>query len=294
MANSSSSSGSRNEHDDASKGKRTFGSYDLWPALVKLEKASPYEATFQVRPTMQDGGGLEIWDPHVKVALANTEAEESWVSDPFDVDGVGECVNPSQGECGGRQLVEFDPPLPAKARETNRRAIITAISKLYVWQTVLIILCCVLVFCCSQWLEAGGAEQISRGANRAGAAAGEAAAAAAPAAPPPRPTIFGHWTLTSELGNFEYEFKAGPDGTDEPVKVRGKAADGTWDDEVDGTWELEAARWWRPGSEPRWLLRFQGPDETNFEIEFDPPVTLRGTATSSNASTSFTGSRTNA
>mmetsp|Transcript_53274 Transcript_53274/g.102976 ORF Transcript_53274/g.102976 Transcript_53274/m.102976 type:complete len:490 (+) Transcript_53274:87-1556(+) len=284
MANSSSGSSSGNAHDHAKKGHAMFGSYDLWPSLVKLEKAGPHEATFQVRPTMQDGGGLEIWDPHTKVALANTNAEESWTADAFDADGIGECVSPESGDCEGRQLVEFEPPLPAKARETAVRAMINKISILYMWQTVMIVLCGICVCCLSQWLENGGAESLSRGNQ---------AAPVAPVSPPPRPTASGQWTLTSELGSFEYEFNARDDGATEPVSVRGKAADGTWDQAVDGTWELEAARWWRPGG-PRWVLRFQGPDGTNFEIEFCNSDTLKGTAKSSTVSMSFTGNRNNA
>jgi len=289
MANSS--SGSSSAHDAAKKGKKTFGSYDLWPALVKLEKACPFDATFQVRPTVQDGGGLEIWDPHTKVAIANTNGEGTWTADAFDVDGIGECVDPQSGDCLGRQLVEFEPPLPAKARETAVRAIITRISTLYLWQTVMIVLCCICTFCLSQWLEAGGAEAMSRRVREV------RAAPAAPAGPPPRPLVYGRWTLTSELGSFEYQFNSGDNGTvdpPEPVTVRGKAADGTWDDAMEGTWQLEATRWWRPGnSGPRWVLRFQGPDETNFEIDFINSDTLRGTATASDASMSFEGSRNN-
>ena len=44
---------------------------------MRVEATTPLEATFQVRPTLRNGGGYELWDPQHQVALANADPE-SW------------------------------------------------------------------------------------------------------------------------------------------------------------------------------------------------------------------------
>lgn len=118
--------------------KNTAGHSHLWPLLIKLERADPIRATFQVRPTQLDGGGLEIWDPYTKVAIANTNEKLNY---------VGECHGFQRGECNGREFVEFEPELPAKARMSTARAIISEISAISVWQTLLFIPIIVVLYC---------------------------------------------------------------------------------------------------------------------------------------------------
>jgi len=120
------------------KGKNTVGHTHLWPMLVSLERADPIRATFQVRPTQLGGGGLEIWDPYAKVAIANSNVK---------TDAVGECHGKESGECTGREFVEFEPSLPAKARMSTGRAVVKDISGIHVWQTLLFVPILVVLYC---------------------------------------------------------------------------------------------------------------------------------------------------
>lgn len=89
----------------------------LWPVLMRFEEAHPLDASFRVRHTLADGGGTEIWDPQHQVALSS--ADPAWTfRDRVAGSGVAECEAPGLifgGECEGRQLVTFEPPLPHKA-----------------------------------------------------------------------------------------------------------------------------------------------------------------------------------
>eukprot|EP00419_Tripos_fusus_P047427 CAMPEP_0172840474 /NCGR_PEP_ID=MMETSP1075-20121228/29343_1 /TAXON_ID=2916 /ORGANISM="Ceratium fusus, Strain PA161109" /LENGTH=107 /DNA_ID=CAMNT_0013684307 /DNA_START=423 /DNA_END=743 /DNA_ORIENTATION=+ len=105
---------------------------------MKLEWADPLAATFQVRPTQLNGGGLEIWDPDAKVAIANTNVKH---------DAVGECTGPRLGDCSGREFVEFEPALPAKARMSTSRAAINGISVIHLWQTLLAVPLLIFLYC---------------------------------------------------------------------------------------------------------------------------------------------------
>lgn len=112
---------------------------DLWPVLMPMEEAHPIYATFRVRPTAKDGGGYEIWDPQTQVALSS--ANPDWYfGDSATDQGMAEC-RVADGECDGRQLVNFEPRLPHKATPVIERDILAEHGVLHWWQAGLIWLC---------------------------------------------------------------------------------------------------------------------------------------------------------
>jgi len=131
---------------------------DIWPMLIPVSLASPLDVTFQVRPTRQNGGGLEIWDPQTRHVLASGNPE--WFAkDHVASKGIAECSAldswGSASNCEGRQLVSFDPELPMEATPYVSRADIVAISGSNGWLELLfvsIFFCagCYLCFQCFQ------------------------------------------------------------------------------------------------------------------------------------------------
>jgi len=128
---------------------------DLWPVLMPLRFVHPLDATFRLRQTLQDGGGLEIWDPQSMHALSS--ADRSWMfSDPPARRGVAECEAPGLffgGDCQGRQLVKIEPPIPQKAVVIGPRDEIFEMGS-WGFLEVMLCACCFWVCCCC--LCAGG------------------------------------------------------------------------------------------------------------------------------------------
>lgn len=96
---------------------------ELWPVLLRFSQAHPLDASFRVRQTMKDGGGVEIWDPDMQVALSSASPDWTFADRVAD-QGVAECSAPGlfiSGDCEGRQHVRFEPPLPTKAIVTGPR-----------------------------------------------------------------------------------------------------------------------------------------------------------------------------
>eukprot|EP00746_Dinoflagellata_sp_MGD_P122527 gnl/MRDRNA2_/MRDRNA2_57389_c0_seq1.p1 gnl/MRDRNA2_/MRDRNA2_57389_c0~~gnl/MRDRNA2_/MRDRNA2_57389_c0_seq1.p1 ORF type:complete len:365 (+),score=42.35 gnl/MRDRNA2_/MRDRNA2_57389_c0_seq1:104-1198(+) len=116
---------------------------DLWPVLKPFEASTPIDSTFQVRAVEN---GHELWDPQFKVSLAS--ADPDWYFDDTAADhGVAEC-SPNGwwgAKCEGRHVIEFQPALPARAVSEKEHIVVQAISDLYWWQTVLLVLCVILV-----------------------------------------------------------------------------------------------------------------------------------------------------
>lgn len=87
----------------------------LYPEMVSLgepDLAKPAEVSFQVREI--PGKGLEIWDPYQKVSLASAR-KGGWFKDDVADLGVAECYPEAVGlgSCEGREMVAFEPELPA-------------------------------------------------------------------------------------------------------------------------------------------------------------------------------------
>lgn len=84
----------------------------LYPELNWFDSATPAEVSFQVREIPDEG--LEIWDPYRKVSIASAK-KGSFFKDRVADLGVAECYPESigLGKCEGRQLVVFEPELPA-------------------------------------------------------------------------------------------------------------------------------------------------------------------------------------
>lgn len=136
-------------HNDVSR-RKISDDDDLWPTLKPFDESTPIDSTFQVR-AVEDGH--ELWDPQFKVSLAS--ADPDWYLDDGAADrGIAEC-SPNGwfgASCEGRQIIEFEPPLPAKAVSKKEHIVVQAISDLYWWQAVLLVLfviaVTVLLFCC--------------------------------------------------------------------------------------------------------------------------------------------------
>lgn len=129
---------------------------DLWPVLVDISTVTPSQATFQIHPTARNGGGLEIWSPIYEVSLASMYTD-GWFKDVAADNGVAECRTESwwySDPCEGRQLVDFDPALPAEAVVHMMRAHIHALSKFNWWQICLIVIAigvyCICATCAEQ------------------------------------------------------------------------------------------------------------------------------------------------
>lgn len=116
---------------------------DLWPVLKPFEASTPIDSTFQVRAVEN---GHELWDPQFKVSLAS--ADPDWYFDDAAADhGVAEC-SPNGwwgAKCEGRHVIEFQPTLPAKAVSEKEHIVIKAISDLYWWQAILLVLGVILL-----------------------------------------------------------------------------------------------------------------------------------------------------
>lgn len=124
---------------------------DYWPVLIDFRYAHPLDVTFRVRWTAQDGGGLEIWDPQTFHALASSQGGWlGWMSgDRVASQGVSECGSGPGffsmmfgSNCNGRQLVEFEPPLPQEATTRAPRDYIYEVSVLSWWQFLILFCCC--------------------------------------------------------------------------------------------------------------------------------------------------------
>lgn len=123
---------------------------DLWPVLVHFRSAHPLDVTFRARRTEQDGGGIELWHPQTGHALA--AADPHWLfRDRVAAWGVAECRTPTgaySGDCAGRQLIDFNPPLPQEATFSAEHEYIREITVLTEAQALLLIvgmcICCAL------------------------------------------------------------------------------------------------------------------------------------------------------
>jgi len=188
--------------------KKMSDNDDLWPVLKKLEETTPLEATFQVRPTLRNGGGYELWNPANQVSLANADPE-SW-GDMVVKQGVTECYH--KGMWGsdpceeGRQLIAFDPALPSKVLVESHRANIVAIhSNVEWWMWSLFFFC---LFCwlfglpCLDVLQEGFESRSAMAASDA-VLQRECALKAQVFAD----KIAGSWVLESDVGTFEYELQ---------------------------------------------------------------------------------------
>jgi len=210
--------------------------------LIKLEAATPLEATFQIRPTMKNGGGYELWDPGTQVSLASADPD-GW-GDSVVEQGVTECYHKSfwsSDPCdGGRQLVAFEPKLPNDALVGVARSNIEAISILSAWQAWLLVGCFVLCGTClwcdendpnSKPLIAHVVSAVSTAANRRAEDAREAEVERERERTAFAEKIAGSWVLESDIGTFEYELWK----TSEGMSVHGRAQ-GTsqWDSTFSG------------------------------------------------------------
>lgn len=244
---------------------------DLWPVLMKLEAATPLAATFQIVPTMKNGGGYELWDPENDVSLASADPE-SWGDSVVGL-GVTECYQESSWSSdpceGGRHLIEFDPALPNKAFVKVHHAHIDAIGILTWWQTALLIGCCCCCAICFVSDEdnpnskplivhtinaVGGAVESSREQRRAAEEerARERNAFAQ--------KIAGFWVIESEMGNFEYELQKTPVGDGfEGISVHGRAQGiSEWDSMFPGQLLLEVDQLsWDDDSGTKFRLTFR-------------------------------------
>jgi len=111
---------------------------DLWPRLQTFEDTSPIDASFQVRD--MPGKGLEIWDPHWKVSVASAD-RNGWFQDDSADHGVAECYPEGWffSGCENRELVVFEPTLPAGVATSGSRVDIETISTWKWWHWVLMI-----------------------------------------------------------------------------------------------------------------------------------------------------------
>eukprot|EP00928_Gymnodinium_smaydae_P022886 TRINITY_DN19085_c0_g1_i1.p2 TRINITY_DN19085_c0_g1~~TRINITY_DN19085_c0_g1_i1.p2 ORF type:complete len:137 (+),score=20.90 TRINITY_DN19085_c0_g1_i1:658-1068(+) len=121
-------------------------SSDLWPRLRPFEETTPVMASFQVRQT---SAGLEIWDPQQLVSLASAD-RDGWFQDEAAKHGVQECHPESwmSSGCEGRELVEFEPPLPAAAVSSDKRKEVDAISSVPTWLKYVL----GILFFCGMWV----------------------------------------------------------------------------------------------------------------------------------------------
>lgn len=149
---------SRNRTDSSkhnSNRHRISDDDDLWPVLKPFDASTPIDSTFQVRAV---DGGHELWDPQFKVSLSSADPDW-WLDDSVADRGIAEC-SPNGwfgATCEGRHVMEFEPPLPAKAVSEKEHIVVQAISDLYLWQQICLVLLIIVVvllfwgcifFCC--------------------------------------------------------------------------------------------------------------------------------------------------
>lgn len=135
---------------------------DEWPVTMSFTVVHPLDATFRVRNTHKNGGGLEIWHPKSHFSLAS--GNPSWlIKDRAAAQGIAECKPDGTlfgGDCEGRQLVQFEPALPVRAMPFSPRDYITEYGVLNWWQFLLLMVCCcgpcILCFFGSSMLPAQG------------------------------------------------------------------------------------------------------------------------------------------
>jgi hypothetical protein len=124
------------EEDD--KKKKISDDDDLWPILTKFEEITPIGASFQVHEVM--GKGLEIWDPQQQVSLSSS-SKDGWFADDSASRGVAECRHESIfGGCEGREILSFEPALPASAHAKEEKTEVEPVAKLTKLQAGLILL----------------------------------------------------------------------------------------------------------------------------------------------------------
>lgn len=97
---------------------------DLLPVLVHYRAARARRVSFRIRESLGGSGGLDVWDPQSGLSLASADhwkrPGDGWLhADRVAEGGVAECTAPSplgpEGDCNGREVVDFEPPLPARA-----------------------------------------------------------------------------------------------------------------------------------------------------------------------------------
>lgn len=152
---------------------------DEWPVVVPFIESSPADATFRIRQTAKNGGGLEIWDPQTGHALSTRPAltnPEYASTDKAADQGISECDTFGFSNCEGRQLVEFEPELPARASPVVPHDIIKEIDTVMPWEVWLIgMLVCIVCCCCGvpvpgtdynthQWVMIGLGQLTGKGA----------------------------------------------------------------------------------------------------------------------------------